>query len=54
MKNNGLEKEAKMLNIWIESWALRQAIRFTLNGCDYVVVIKMAKLAIKEMREMMH
>ena len=36
--------------IWIGSWSLRQAIRFTLNGYDYVEVGRMAVLSIKEIR----
>ena len=38
--------------IWIESWSLRQAIRFTLNGYDYVEVGRMMVLSIKEIRFM--
>lgn len=40
-----------MLNyIWIESWSLRQAVRFALNGYDYSMIATMAAMAIKEIR----
>ena len=50
-EEKGLEKEAIMLTyIWIGSWSLRQAIKFTLNGYDCVEVGRMAVLSIKEIR----
>ena len=50
-EEQGLEKEAKMLNyIWVESWSLRQAVRFALNGYDYSMIATMAVMAIKEIR----
>lgn len=36
--------------IWYASWSLRQALRFTLNGFDYVQVGRMAFLSIKEIK----
>ena len=40
-----------MLNyIWIESWSLRQAVRFALNGYDYGMIAKMAVMAIREIK----
>lgn len=36
--------------IWIESWSLRQAIRFVLNGYDLCMVAKMAVMIIKEIK----
>jgi hypothetical protein len=50
-EEQGLEKEAIMLTyIWIESWSLRQALRFTLNGYDYVMVGKMMVLSVREIK----
>jgi hypothetical protein len=40
-----------MLNyIWIESWSLRQAVRFALNGYDYAIVYKMVIMSVKEIK----
>lgn len=39
-----------LLYIWIESWSLRQAIRFALNGYDYSMVGQMTIMAIKEIK----
>jgi hypothetical protein len=36
--------------IWIESWSLRQALRFALNGYDYVMVGKMMVLSVREIK----
>lgn len=36
--------------IFIESWPLRQAFRFTFNGIGYVNAYKIGKLAIKEIK----
>jgi hypothetical protein len=44
-------KRQKMLNyIWIESWSLRQAVRFALNGYDYAIVYKMVIMSVKEIK----
>ena len=36
--------------IWIESWSLRQAVRFALNGYNYSMIAKMAVMVIREIR----
>ena len=40
--------------IWIESWSLRQAIRFVLNGYDYGTIIKMAIAMTNEIKYRKH
>lgn len=36
--------------IWIQTWSMRQALRFAFNGYDYGVIAKMFIMATKEVR----